>query len=114
MTFLKKWILAVLVNGTAYAAHAQNATPLWKDFVDAKVLGRTPTLPDFSYAGYHFSEKEIPSVTTRKYFNVKDFGAIPDDDSYDDEAIQKTVDAAEKNADGGVVFFPPGKYLIAA
>src|SRR4029078_4208608 len=36
--------------------------PLWKDFLEAKKKGTTPVLPDFSYAGYHFSEKEIPSV----------------------------------------------------
>jgi hypothetical protein len=44
------------------AVHAQNVTPLWKDFVEAKNTGKTPVLPDFSYAGYHFSETEIPSV----------------------------------------------------
>jgi hypothetical protein len=63
--------------------------PLWKDFVEAKKTGKTPTLPDFSYAGYHFSEKEIPNVAGRKYFNVKDFGAVSNDDQFDDEAIQK-------------------------
>lgn len=95
-------------------AHAQKTAPLWHDFLDARKSGRTPVLPDFSYAGYHWSEQEIPSVTKRKYFKVTDFGATPNDSSYDDEAIQKTIRAAEANPDGGVVFFPPGKYLIAS
>ena len=88
-------------------------TPLWTDFVQAKAKGTTPVLPDFSYAGYHFSEKEIPAVTNRKYFIVTDYGAVPNDAGFDDDAIQKAIWAAEKHAGGGVVFFPAGKYLIA-
>jgi hypothetical protein len=111
---MKKIILVLIGNILLCSTHAQNVTPLWKDFVEAKKNRKTPTLPDFSYAGYHFSEHDIPAITGKKYFNVKDFGAVPNDDQFDDEAIQKTVDAAEKNPGGGVVFFPPGKYLIAA
>jgi hypothetical protein len=111
---LKKLLIIFAGNLILYAAHAQNVTPLWKNFVDAKQAGETPVLPDFSYAGYHFSEKEIPLVTGRKYFNVKDYGAIAGDEIFDDAAIQKTINAAEKNPGGGVVFFPAGKYLVAA
>lgn len=94
-------------------ATAQKITPLWQDFITAKAQGKTPILPDFSYAGYHFSEKEIPSLSGKKVFNVLDFGAKANDNLYDDDAIQKTIDAAEKNAGGGVVFFPTGKFLLA-
>jgi hypothetical protein len=94
-------------------AKAQKITPLWQDFITAKAQGKTPVLPDFSYAGYHFSEKEIPSLSGKQVFNVLDFGAKPNDNLYDDDAIQKAIDAAEKNADGGVVFFPAGKFLLA-
>jgi hypothetical protein len=95
------------------SATAQKVTPLWQDFITTKAQGKTPILPDFSYAGYHFSEKEIPSLSGKQVFNVLDFGAKPNDNVYDDDAIQKTIDAAEKNADGGVVFFPAGKFLLA-
>lgn len=93
---------------------AQQVAPLWKDFIQAKKHGTTPILPDFSYAGYHFSEKAIPHNSSRPRFNVLDHGAKPDDGQYDDEAIQRAVDAAEKSQSGGVVFFPSGKYLLAA
>lgn len=96
------------------SANSQNVTPLWKDFVDAKKNGRTPVLPDFSYAGYHFSEKPIPDVSKRKYFNVVEYGAMPNDHVSDEKGIQAAVDAAQKNPEGGVIFFPPGKYLLAA
>lgn len=93
---------------------AQTVSPLWKDYIEAKRNGKTPVLPDFSYAGYHFSEKPIPDVMNfKKVFRVTDFGAFPNDDKFDDEGIQAAINAAEKNEDGGVVFFPAGKYLIA-
>ncbi|NCU05976.1 MAG: DUF4955 domain-containing protein [Chitinophagaceae bacterium] len=94
-------------------ASAQQVTPLWKEFAEAKKNGATATLPDFSYAGYHFSEKEIPDQSKRKKFSVTDFGAVPNDAAFDDEAIQKAIDAAEKHPGGAVVYFPAGKYLIA-
>ncbi|HEX7903208.1 MAG TPA: DUF4955 domain-containing protein [Chitinophagaceae bacterium] len=111
---MKKISLLFIGHFILCFAMAQNVTPLWQDFLDAKKNGKTSILPDFSYAGYHFSEKQIPDQSGRKYFTVTDFGAVPNDDKFDDEAIQKAVDAAEKDANGGVVFFPPGKYLIAA
>lgn len=93
---------------------AQQIAPLWEDFIKAKKTGATPILPDFSYAGYHFSERSIPDPSKKHRFNVVDYGAKPDDAQYDDEAIQRAVDAAEKSPSGGVVFFPPGKYMLAA
>lgn len=90
-----------------------NVSPLWKAFQQAKGEERSKGIPDFSYAGYHFSEKAVPDVSGRKKFNVTDYGAIPDDDRYDDDAIQAAIRDAEKNPGGGVVFFPPGKYIIA-
>ena len=110
---MKKISLFLLSYFSLFFVKAQNINPLWTDFVEAKKTGKSPILPDFSYAGYHFSEKEIPTVTGRKHFNVKDFGAIPNDETFDDEAIQKAIDAAEKYPGAAVVFFPAGKFLIA-
>ncbi|WP_315814674.1 hypothetical protein [Paraflavitalea speifideaquila] len=73
-----------------------NRGPLWNDYITAKKSGTTPVLPDYSYAGYHFSEKPIPDLRDRKQFNVKDFGALPNDDQFDDAGIQAAIDAAEK------------------
>jgi hypothetical protein len=92
---------------------AQKIAPLWVDFVKAKQTGKTPVLPDFSYAGYHWSERSLPALKGKKIFKVDDYGGVPNDEKYDDEAIQKTVDAAAANPGGGIVFFSPGKYLIA-
>jgi hypothetical protein len=42
---------------------------------------------------------------------VTDYGAVPDDEMSDFEAIQKTIDAAELSG-GGIVFFPAGRFLV--
>jgi len=110
---MKKIAFAFVANLAFLFANAQKATPLWQDFVAAKEKGTTPVLPDFSYAGYHFSEKIIPDVSGKKKFIVTDYGAIPNDSKSDEEGIQAAINAAEKN-NGGVVFFPPGKYVLVA
>lgn len=68
-------------------------------------------LPDFSYAGYHNGEKEIPKIEDYKIFDVTKFGAIPNDTISDKAAIQMAINAANKNG-SGIVFFPKGRFLI--
>lgn len=43
-------------------------------------------------------------------YNVKDFGAHGDGQSLETEALQNAIDMSHYNG-GGIVFFPPGKYL---
>ena len=54
------------------------------------------------------------SLTSRfgEVYNVLDYGAVGDDVANDTAAVQAAIDAAEA-ARGGVVFFPPGNYLIS-
>ncbi|MHC4392098.1 MAG: DUF4955 domain-containing protein [Planctomycetota bacterium] len=91
-------------------ATAQETTPLWKQFVKAKANGEEPTLPDFSFAGYHHGERAIPKIEG-PIFDVTDFGAVPDDNKSDQAGLQKALDAAAA-AGGGVVSLPPGRFLI--
>jgi Domain of unknown function (DUF4955)/Pectate lyase superfamily protein len=101
-----------VVASTSRITHGEVA-PLWNEFVEARAAGQEPTLPDFSYAGYHFCEQPIPDVSNRPRFDVTAFGGAPDDDEFDDAAIQRAIDAAEANENGGVVFFPPGRFKIS-
>ena len=74
-------------------------------------LERELGIPDYSYAGYHRSERAIPRVEG-PIFNVMDYGAKPNDEKSDRAAIQKAIDAASV-AGGGVVLVPAGRYELA-
>jgi hypothetical protein len=88
------------------------STPTWQDFLAARAARVAGVLPDFSYAGYRFSAEPLPDTSQRPRFDVTRYGAMPDDELFDDAGIQAAIDAAEA-AGGGVVFFPAGKFLIA-
>ena len=104
--------LLLLVLWLTHSGRVSAQTPpLWRQYVQARAEGTEPLLPDFSYAGYHFSEQAIPDVADRPRFDVTEYGAVPDDEAHDDQAIQRAIEAAEAN-EGGVVFFPPGRYRI--
>ena len=45
-----------------------------------------------------------------RFFNVLDYGAIPDGTTRNTEAIHKAVEAARKTG-GGTIYFPAGQYL---
>lgn len=82
----------------------------WSTYLKQANQGTATILPDFSYAGYHHGEKGIPDVEGR-VFNVMDYGAVPDDDISDKEAIRRTIRAVEDNG-SGIVFFPEGRFHV--
>lgn len=95
-------VLLLIVSSVS----AQNQSKIFETYKKDR-----STLPDFSYVGYHHGEKDIPKITDYKIFDVTDYGATPNDEISDKVAIQKTIDAANKNG-SGIVFFPKGRFLI--
>jgi hypothetical protein len=94
------------------ASTVPDASFLWKDFVGSTSRGREAILPDFSYAGYRYSNEPLPQKVPGEHFDVRDFGAHPDDGHYDDAGIQAAI-AAAVAAGGGTVRFPPGRFLLS-
>lgn len=86
---------------------------LWQEFVYSKRANSPALLPDFSFAGYHYSERELPAKSRGPRFDVRSYGAHPNDKDYDGKAIQAAIDAAGK-AGGGTVYFPPGRFLLSS
>ena len=102
-------------GGTAYIAVrigvlSPQLSTTYRQFVEAKENGTEPILPDFSYAGYHYFTKPIPDVT-HPIFDVTSYGAIPNDHLSDQRAIVSAIAAAEANG-SGIIFFPPGEFLV--
>ena len=67
-------------------------------------------LHDFSYAGYHQSEKELPEDHDLDVFYVTDYGADASGGQDSTASIQNAINAAQDNG-GGLVFFSQGEYL---
>lgn len=85
---------------------------IWKNYTGETDDPKIPKLFDYSYAGYKRGEHGIPETfEDHAVFNVMDYGAIPNDTLSDQEAIQAAINAAELHQ-GGIVFFPPGEYLV--
>ena len=82
----------------------------WQQFVSAKQSGTEPMLPDYSYAGYRYFGEPVPDATFT-VFDVTDYGAVANDGLSDQNAIVSAIAAAEANG-SGVVFFPPGEFLV--
>ncbi|MFO7907177.1 MAG: glycosyl hydrolase family 28-related protein, partial [Pirellulaceae bacterium] len=100
------WLVGciVLVGGRSAPAADTETSPLWGRAGEQwKPGGR---LPDFSYAGYHRGEKDLP--TLRPEVTVKDFGATGDGQTDDTAAFKRAL----KDAAGKTIFVPRGRYVI--
>ena len=110
---LYTFLLTILFNYTVL--YAQKEAPSWISYADSKLNGpmNTSIFNDYSYSGYDFSESEIPDTSTWTQVNVTDFGAIANDEVYDDQAILDAIKSIEATNQPSVLFFPAGKYLVA-
>ena len=102
--------LGILFLLLSFAPIFAQQSQLWEEYKKAKKTATEHKLPNFSFAGYKYSEHPIPSVK-HKVFNVTDFGASPKGDISSKNAIRKAIAAAEENG-SGIIFFPKGRYLI--
>lgn len=71
-----------------------------------------PSIVDFSYAGYKQGEVKIPEINDQSYrvLPVTSYGAIPDDNRSDTQAIRNALTAARTGR--AIVYFPPGQYDV--
>lgn len=96
----KRWLLKNLQLSDS----SDNNSVLWGE--NGELWNPRGRLPDFSYAGYHAGEKNIPFIPVKT--NVKDFGAIGDGIHDDTKAFKDAIAATEN----GAVLVPKGRYKI--
>jgi len=60
---------------------------------------------------YPYNKNAYPYPNQPWYLDVRDWGAKGDGSTNDTQAIQSALDAVESYG-GGVLYFPPGVYLI--
>ncbi len=79
-----------------------------------KILqSKTNYLPDFSYAGYHFGESQIPEFQG-KIINATDFGVKANDGLDDSKALLKAIKAATETEGNVILQLPAGKIILSA
>ena len=69
-------------------------------------------LPDFSYAGYHFGESQIPEATG-KIINAVDFGVKTNDGLDDSKALLKAIKAANETEGNVILQLPAGRIILS-
>lgn len=79
---------------------------------EQKLQSNNVYLPDYSYAGYHFGERDITYRETTTYVDVQDFGAVPDDDKDDTKAILSALKHAHSINGHVTVTFPKGQFIV--
>ncbi|MNQ20253.1 Pectate lyase superfamily protein [compost metagenome] len=72
---------------------------------------KTNYLPDFSYAGYHFGESQIPK-STGKIINATDFGVKANDGLDDSKALLKAIKAATSTEGNVILQLPEGRIIL--
>ena len=90
-------------------------------FVNSIMFSQTPKiltdskknyLPDFSYAGYHFGESQIPEVQG-KIINAIDFGVKANDGLDDSKALLKSIKAANETEGNVILQLPAGRIILS-
>lgn len=104
--YLQRTMLAILFLAGLVRAE-QPVAEIWQEYVQNP--DTHPNLPNGSYAGYQYGEREIPTIAGPVH-NVRDYGAAGDGSTDDGPAIRAALDAV--GPEGGVVFFPRGHYLV--
>ena len=73
---------------------------------------KTNYLPDFSYAGYHFGESQIPE-SGGKIVNATDFGVKANDGLDDSKALLKAIKTATSTEGNVVLQLPAGRIILS-
>ncbi|HSD06809.1 hypothetical protein [Flavobacterium sp.] len=69
-------------------------------------------LPDFSYAGYHFGESNLPESQV-KIINATDYGVKSDDALDDSKALLKSIKAANEVEGNVTLQLPAGRIILS-
>tara|TARA_B110000037_G_scaffold111598_1_gene128741 strand:+ start:5014 stop:6951 length:1938 start_codon:yes stop_codon:yes gene_type:complete len=78
------------------------------------VIGCGSTKDNAKDFGISIRQEPLRDFITNKTVRVSDFGALPDDDKIDTEAIQQAIDEARRLKDKVKIIFEPGIYRLDA
>ncbi len=101
---MKRFVRLVCAGLVGLVAEASETSELWGGNGERwEPEGR---LPDFSFAGYHSGEKDLPEIAA--VVDVTRFGAVGDGVTDCTEAFRKAIDRTDR----GAITIPEGRFLI--
>ena len=103
----------VLLSALAAAPLRAQETGDWVPRLLSDEVQADHYVPDFSYVGYHWGEKPIPTrFPGHTVVDVTAYGAVPDDGEDDTAALQAALRAAHET-DGPVLMrLPAGRFIL--
>jgi len=110
-SYLKSTYLFWLCCGFFSCSSLSIAQKLPK-ILTAKSIDNSNYLPDFSFAGYHNGEVEIP-MSFGKIINASDYGVIANDGLDDSKALKKAIDVASKIEGKVTLQLPAGRLILS-
>lgn len=82
------------------------------DILFSKKVAEKNYLPDFSYAGYHNGEIDLPKTIGQVFYAI-DYGVIPNDGLDDSEALKKAIEEASKFEGKVTLQLPAGRLILS-
>ncbi|SHG15014.1 hypothetical protein SAMN05444483_105139 [Salegentibacter echinorum] len=108
LMFKQFFIVVTLGVLNSHTLIAQNVPDILKN----KKVSKTNYLPDFSFAGYHWGEKQIPKGKGKIIF-ATDYGVIANDGLDDSGALLKALEDT-RDMEGDITLqLPPGKIILS-
>ena len=107
-------IIALCLSGAVAALGGAFAQDSARDGELPAILApdAAATLPDFSYAGYGYGLRPVPTATGT-VIDVADHGAAPDDGMDDSTAVLAAIEAANAVDGPVIVRFGPGRFVLS-
>lgn len=117
---MKKLFTLLFAALTATTSLHAQTTPAWQKFVNN---ADDNVLLDFSYAGYHHGtelpvdekdENVLAQKLGYKVYNVRDYGAVPDDGKSDRKALEDIINKIGRGKPNAkaIIYFPEGEYIL--
>ena len=106
------FIIAFLSAGFCAATVGLAAAETGVSLLDDGALRCAHPLPDFSYAGYRHGMEPLPRLDGT-LLDVRDFGAVANDEKDDSQALLATIAAAMKVTGPVVVQLPAGRLIVS-
>ena len=108
----RPFIVALLVSAVSGVV-AQDVGGGWTPEILTEAVQDVHYLPDFSYAGYRWGERPIPTdFPDHAVIEAEAFGAVPDDGEDDTEAIQAALAEAHATDGPALVRLPAGRLIL--